>query len=138
MPLLGLLLACGGGTAVPSKVVVRDAFVFEAPVGGTAAGYAVIMNGTDAPEILDSITATVARSVMAHDTRQVGGLVTMVPMERPEIAAHDSLVFRPGAAHLMLEDLNTNLKDGERLVLTFWFYRTGPLPVDAMVRPYGS
>ncbi|HWA40973.1 MAG TPA: copper chaperone PCu(A)C [Gemmatimonadales bacterium] len=137
----GMLLAaagCGGGAQTPARVEVRDPFVFEAASGGTAAGYAVIVNGTSAPDVLDSVTTPVAGSVSTHDTRQEGGLVVMVPMERPEIAAHDSLVFRPGGAHLMLEGLNTDLKDGDRLVLTFWFYRTGPLPVDAMVRPYGS
>lgn len=117
---------------------MREAFAFEAPAGGTAAAYAVILNGTESGDILDSVTTIVARTVTAHDTRESNGLVTMVPMERPEIAAHDSLVFRPGGAHLMLEDLNAHLKDGERLVLTFWFYRIGRIDVDAMVRPYGS
>ena len=123
---------------MPAKVMVRDAFVFEAAAGGTAAGYAAIQNGTDSAEVLDSVTSTAARTVTAHDTRQANGLVTMVPMERPAIAAHDSLVFRPGSAHLMLEDLSGNLVAGDRLVLTFWFHRAGRIPVDAMVRAYGS
>lgn len=117
---------------------MREAFVFEAAAGGTAAGYAVIRNGTDTLDRLDSVTTTAARSVTAHDTRQVNGLVTMVPMERPAIEAHDSLVFQPGGAHLMLEELTGDLKDGDRLALIFWFSRAGRIPVDAMVRAYGS
>lgn len=138
LPLLGLLMACAGGNAVPAKVVVRDAFAFEAPSGGTAAGYAVVVNGTDSTDVLDSVTTPAARSATAHGTRQENGLVVMVPLEAPAIAAHDSLVFRPGGSHLMLEGLTADLKDGERLVLVFWFHRAGRLPVDAMVRPYGS
>ena len=138
IPLLGLLLACSGGTAIPPKVVVRDAFAFEAPSGGTAAGYAVIVNGTDSADVLDSISTPSARSATAHGTKQENGLVSMVPLEAPVIAAHDSLVFQPGGSHLMLEDLLGDLKDGERLVLVFWFHRAGRIAVDAMVRPYGS
>ena len=123
---------------MPTKLVVRDAFAFEAARGGTAAGYAVIWNGTDSTETLDSVTTTVATTTSAHGTRQEGGLVTMVPLERPAIPAHDSLAFRPGGSHLMLEGLTTDLKDGERLVLVFWFQRAGRIPVDAMVRAYGS
>jgi copper(I)-binding protein len=119
-------------------VTVRDAFVFEAAAGGTAAGYALIRNGTDSAEVLDSVTSAAAATVTAHDTRQVNGLVTMVPMDRPAIEAHDSLRFQPGSAHLMLEGLTTDLKDGERLVIVFWFHHAGRIPVDAMVRAYGS
>ena len=129
---------CGGSTQAPGRVVVREAFVFEAPVGGTAAGYAAIVNGTDRADVLDSVTTPAARITTAHGTRQVNGLVSMVPLDHPAIAAHDSLVFQPGGSHLMLEGLTADLKDGERLVLVFWFHRAGRLPVDAMVRPYGS
>ncbi len=118
--------------------MVRDAFVFEAAAGGTAAGYAVIVNGTDSADVLDSVTTPAAHTTTAHGTREMNGLVSMVPLDAPTIAAHDSLVFRPGASHLMLEGLVGDLKDGERLVLTFWFHRAGRIPVDAMVRPYGS
>ena len=137
----GVLLVaagCGGSTQAPGRVVVRDAFAFEAPSGGTAAGYAVIMNDTDSADVLDSVTTPSARTATAHGTKQENGLVSMVPLDAPTIAAHDSLVFRPGGAHLMLEDLFGDLKDGERLVLVFWFHRAGRTAVDAMVRPYGS
>ena len=132
------MVGCGGATRTPARVVVRDAFAVEAPSGGTAAGYAVIVNGTDSADVLDSISTPAARTATAHGTRQENGLVSMVPLEAPVIAAHDSLVFQPGGSHLMLEGLTGDLKDGERLVLVFWFRRAGRIAVDAMVRPYGS
>lgn len=133
-----VVAGCAGRAPAPGRMVVRDAFVFEAASGGTAAGYAVIMNGTDSADVLDSITSEAAPSVTAHDTRQVNGLVTMVPMEQPAIAAHDSLVFQPGSAHLMFEGVTRELKAGDQIMLTLWFHRGGPMSVDAPVRPYGS
>ncbi|HTK56383.1 MAG TPA: copper chaperone PCu(A)C [Gemmatimonadales bacterium] len=135
---LAAVLGCTAPAAAPGRVVVRDAFAFEAPSGGTAAGYAVIVNGTDSADVLDSVSTPSARSATAHGTKQENGLVSMVPLNAPVIAAHDSLLFQPGGSHLMLEDLLGDLKDGERLVLVFWFHRAGRIAVDAMVRPYGS
>jgi hypothetical protein len=96
------------------------------------------MNGTDSTDVLDSITTPAAQVTSAHGTREVNGLVSMFPLDRPMIPARDSLVFQPGGSHLMLEGLAGDLKDGERLELVFWFHRAGRMAVDAMVRPYGS
>ena len=119
-------------------VQVRDARAFEALQGGTGALYATIVNPTDSAEVLDSVTSPASPLISAHESRETNGIVTMVPLEHPRIAARDSLVFTPGAAHLMLEDLPHDLKSGESVVATFWLHRTGPIQVTAVVRPYGS
>jgi copper(I)-binding protein len=120
------------------KVEVRDARAFEALKGGTGALYATILNPTDSADRLDSVTSPASPTISAHDSREVNGLVTMVPMDHPAIAAHDSLVFTPGAAHLMLEELPRDLKAGDSVPATFWLHRAGPRSVAAIVRPYGS
>lgn len=120
------------------SVVIRDARAFEARQGGTGAAYVTIINGTDSAEALDSVTSARSRFVSAHAQHETNGYVTMTPLDHPAIAAHDSLVFTPGSDHLMLEDLDRDLKARDQVPLTFWFHRTGPIAVDAMVRPYGS
>lgn len=135
---LALVVGCAGPAGSADRVEIRDAFVFEAAAGGTAAAYAVIVNGTDSAEVLDSITSTAAQSTTAHATKEVNGLVSMIPLERPTIAAHDSLVFQPGASHLMLEGVGAELTSGAKVPLVFWFHRAGRMAVEASVRPYGS
>lgn len=119
-------------------VVVRDARAFEALKGGTGALYATIGNPTDSAERLDSVTSPASPLVSAHDSREANGIVTMIPMEHPLVPAHDSLVFTPGAAHLMLEELPHDLKAGDSVTATFWLRHAGPIRVTAIVRPYGS
>jgi copper(I)-binding protein len=136
--LLALALGgCSGAPKGPTDVVVRDPFAFEAKVGATGALYAVVVNGTDSAETLDSITSTVG-FVSMHDQVPSNGMVTMVPIDRPVIAAHDSLVFEPGARHLMLEGQLRDLVAGDSVDLAFWFTRRGDVRVIAVVRPYGS
>lgn len=134
------LVACAGKASpvVVKELTVRDAYAFVAKAGGTAAAYAVIRNGTDSAEVLDSITSRAAPSVTAHASSTTNGLVTMTPLERPAIAAGDSLVLQPGESHLMLEGVTRDLVAGDTLTLTFWFQRTGPRAVVATVREYGS
>ena len=117
---------------------MRDARAFEALRGGTGALYATIVNPTDSAEQLDSVTSPASPSISAHDSREMNGMVSMVPMGHPTVPARDSLVFTPGAAHLMLESLPRDLKAGDTLSVTFWLHRTGPKQVTAIVRPYGS
>ena len=124
--------------ATPSTVVVRDARAFEAHQGGTGAAYVTIINGTDSTEALDSVTSARSRFVSAHAQRETNGYVTMTPLGHPTIAARDSLVFTPGSDHLMLEDLDRDLKAGDQVPLTFWFHSAGPIAVTATVAPYGS
>lgn len=130
--------AISGCASRTAAVVVRDARAFEALKGGTGALYATIVNPTDSAERLDSVTSPASPAISAHDSRETNGIVTMVPMEHPSIPPRDSLVFTPGAAHLMLEELPHDLKAGDSVVATFWLHRTGPLRITAGVRPYGS
>jgi copper(I)-binding protein len=131
------MLACSRSSA-PARVAVREARAFEAKQGGPGAAYVTIINGTDSAEVLDSVTSPASHFVSAHAERETNGFVTMTPLDRPAIAAHDSLVFAPGADHLMLEALDRDLTAGDQLPLTFWFHRAGPQQVVAKVTPYGS
>jgi copper(I)-binding protein len=134
--LTGLAVVGCGGEALAPEVVVRDAYAFEAKEGGTAAAYAVIVNGTDSTETLDSIVS-MAGFVSMHTQTESNGMVSMVSIERPTIPAHDSLVFAPGVRHLMLEGYLHDLVPGDSIDLTFWFARRGDVRTIAVVRPYG-
>jgi copper(I)-binding protein len=134
---LAWTLAGCGGAEIPAEMGVRDPYAFEAKLGGTGAIYAVVVNGTDSVETLDSIVSQTG-FISMHTQTEANGLVSMVPVERPEIPAHDSLVFAPGVRHLMLEGQLRDLVPGDSIDLTFWFTRRGYVRTVAVVRPYGS
>jgi copper(I)-binding protein len=139
--LLVLVAAACGGSEIPAaskELTIRDAYAFEAKEGGTAAAYALIVNGSDAADVLDSVTSSVARFTSAHGQSESNGFVTMTPLARPQVGAGDSLVFQPGGSHLMLEGLTRSLVAGDTLTLTYWFQNAGPRPILTTVRAYGS
>jgi copper(I)-binding protein len=135
-----MLAACGGKETpvVVKDLVIRDAFAFEAKEGGTAAAYAVIVNGREAADVLDSVTSSAARFTSAHAQSESNGFVTMTPLERPTVATGDSLLFQPGGNHLMLEGVKRTLVAGDTLTITYWFMNAGPRAVLTTVRAYGS
>jgi copper(I)-binding protein len=135
---LGLVACAGKGTPVVKDLIVRDAFAFEAKEGGTAAAYAVIVNGREAADVLDSVTSSAARFTSAHAQSESNGFVTMTPLERPTVATGDSLLFQPGGNHLMLEGVTRALVAGDTLTITYWFMNAGPRAVLTTVRAYGS
>lgn len=130
--------ACAPPAQSQGRFEVRDPFAFEAALGGTAAAYGTFVNGRDSALVVDSITSSASPAVSAHGTREENGLVSMVPMEHLVIPAHDSVVFRPGASHLMLEGLRRDLKADDRTDLTIWFAGERPVTFGVTVRPYGS
>jgi len=135
-----MLAACGGKETPPAvkDLVIRGAYAFEAKAGGTAAAYAVIVNGRAAADVLDSVTSTAARFTSAHAQSESNGFVTMTPIERPTVALGDSLVFQPGGNHLMLEGVTRALVAGDTLTIMYWFQNAGPRAVLTTVRAYGS
>lgn len=133
-----LLLGCGKGAVAPAHLVVRDARAFEARMGGTAAAYVTIVNGTDSADVVDSVTTPLAPAASMHAQQESNGLVTMTPLDRPVIGAHDSLVLAPGGNHLMLEGVTREFRAGDSIPLTFWFQRAGRIEVSAGVSAYGS
>lgn len=133
-----LLVACTPPAPTSGRFEVRDPYAFEAPLGGTAAAYGVFVNGRDSALVVDSITSSASPAVSAHSTREENGLVSMVPIERLVIPAHDSVTFAPGGSHLMLERLTRDLKADDRTDLTFWIAGQLPVTFGVIVRPYGS
>lgn len=137
--LLGVAIgSCGTVPVTPMGVVVRDARAFEAKSGSTAAAYFTLVNHSDSADVLDSVTTRVARFASLHEQKTENGFVTMTPIDRPTIAAHDSLVLQPGGAHLMLESVDRDLTAGHQLPLTLWLHRAGRIDATATVNPYGS
>ena len=140
LALVLLLGACvGKEAAAPVKeLTVRDAYAFEAKEGGTAAAYAVVRNGQESADVLDSVTSGAARFTSAHGQSESNGFVTMTPLVRPPIASGDSLLFQPGGNHLMLEGVTRTLVPGDTLTITWWFQNAGPRAVLTTVRAFGS
>ncbi len=132
-----LLAAC---SSTGASVSVVDAWARPAEAGSNSAAYFQLFNNSDAADALLSAEATVARAVEIHETMAVeiddemDGMVdsanengmemeamVMVPQERVDLAAGETVIFQPGGLHVMMIDLNQALAVGDMFDLTLNF-----------------
>lgn len=104
-----------------------------APMG---AGYMVITNLSGEDLTLIAGETPKAGVVSIHETVEVDGLMRMQPLESGlAIPAGESVELKPLSYHLMLEQLNEPLAEGERVPLTLTFEALEPVELELLVRP---
>lgn len=136
---LGLMLsACGSS----NDVSVVDAWARPAAAGTNSAAYFQLFNGSDEADALLSAQSSVARVVEIHETMMMDmsehmgegdemgdsegtemGMeaMQMVPQDRVDIGAGETVVFEPGGLHIMMIDLQQDLAVGDEIDLTLNF-----------------
>lgn len=140
-----LLAGCGSDdvgarepTADAGSMRIEQLTVDEPLVPDVAALRLVVVNETGQADTLRSVTSEVASSVSIHESETVDGMATMI--ERPSVAlpVGATVTFAPGGLHVMLEDLQRTLVDGDTFPVTFHFDRAGEVEATATVVPLGS
>ena len=104
-----------------------------------AAGYVVIKNDGAEPDRLVAATAEVAGKAAIHEMATTNGVMTMRELkDGVVIPAHGEIALKPGAYHLMLEDLKQPLKEGESFKGSFTFEKAVTADVIFFVEPIGA
>ena len=123
----------------PSTIHVERPWARATPNGAkVAAGYLTIRNDGDAPDRLVSVTSEAAGRIAPHTMSMADGLMKMRPLADVTIPAHATVTLKPGADHLMLEDLARPLKPGEHFAATLSFDKAGAFPVTFSVEAIGA
>jgi copper(I)-binding protein len=122
--------ACSGGGK-------PDILVSDARVGATtaeAAGlYLDLANTGDASDALVGVSCECAEQASMHTTTTTNGLSIMVQTDELEIPAEETVSLAPGAAHVMLEQLNVDLAAGTTIELALDFSSSKRQAVQARV-----
>jgi len=119
--------------AVPG-IQIMDAWIRWLPANLPAAGYVTLSNIGDRTEVLIAASSADYGEVSLHRSRNRGGSVEMVPVERIPVAAHSSLNFASTGYHMMLMQPAVPLKPGDRVPITLRFADGLSLTVDFEVR----
>ena len=107
-----------------------------AKVGG---GYLTIENRGTTPDRLIGGAADVAAKVQVHEMTMNNGVMTMRPLEAGVVIEPGKTIkLAPGGYHLMLFDLKSPLKQGEKLPVTLEFERAGKVSVVLDVQGIGA
>jgi hypothetical protein len=107
-----------------------------AKIGG---GYLTIENkGTVADRLIGG-SADVAGKVEVHEMAMSNGVMTMRPLDKGlSIDPGKTVKLAPGGYHLMLFDLKSPLKQGDKLPVTLEFEKAGKVKLSLDVQGVGA
>ena len=107
-----------------------------AKIGG---GYLTIENKGSAPDRLIGGSADVASKIQVHEMAMKNGVMTMRPLDNGLIIEPGKTVkLAPGGYHLMLFDLKSPLKQGDKVPVTLEFEKAGKVKLSFDVRGVGA
>lgn len=139
-----VLAGCSGGSA---SITVSEPWArASSAMAAAGAAYMKIENSGSAADALIGASSPAAKTVEVHETVAMegespaasdgtgGGMMGMRPIARLEIPAGGTVELKPGSYHIMLIDLNQELKPGDKIEITLTFEKAGDVKVTAEVR----
>ena len=144
--LLALAVVCAGSSlAIADEIKAGDLVITQAwsratPKGAkTGAGYLTIENKGSTPDRLIGGSADVAGKVEIHEMAMSKGVMKMRPLETGLVIEPGKTVkLAPGGYHVMLMDLKSQLKQGDKLPITLEFEKAGKVTVSFDVGGVGA
>jgi periplasmic copper chaperone A len=121
-------------------LVITQAWSRATPGGAkTAGGYLTIENKGSTPDRLIGGAANVAGKVEVHEMAMDNGVMKMRPLDKGlTIDPGKSVKLAPGGYHLMMTDLKSPLKKGDKLPVTLEFEKAGKVTVSLDVQGVGA
>ncbi len=121
-------------------LVITQAWSRATPGGAKiAGGYLTIENKGSAADRLIGAAVDVAARVEVHEMSMKDGVMTMRPLDKGlAIEPGKTVKFAPGGYHLMLMDLNSPLKQGDKVPVTLEFEKAGKVKLSFDVLGVGA
>jgi copper(I)-binding protein len=121
-------------------LVITQAWSRATPSGAkVGGGYLTIENKGSAPDRLIGGSAEVAGKVQVHQMAMDNGVMTMRPLDNGlTIEPGKTVKLAPGGYHLMLLDLKSPLKQGDKVPVTLEFEKAGKVNLSLDVQGVGA
>jgi len=104
------------------QIVIRDDWIWAAPPSQKmTAAYMVIENHGSTEIALISASSDASRVVELHKMELEDGFMRMHKIDSIKIPAGGIAELKPGGYHLMVIDLNKELKEGDKVTMTLQF-----------------
>ncbi len=105
---------------------VQDAWARPANAGSNGAAYFTIQNPGKTEDALLSASASIAQAAELHlSSMNSEGTMTMQPQASVAVPAGEDVAFKPGGLHVMLVNLQRDLKIGDAFQLELEFQNAG-------------
>ena len=121
-------------------LVITQAWSRATPGGAKiAGGYLTIENKGSAPDRLIGGSADVADKVQVHEMSMNNGVMTMRQLDKGlAIEPGKTVKLAPGGYHLMMLDLKSPLKQGDKVPVTLEFEKAGKVKLSLDVQGIGA
>ena len=121
-------------------LVITQAWSRATPGGAKmGGGYLTIENKGSTPDRLIGGSADVASKVQVHEMAMKNGVMTMRPLDNGlTIEPGKTVKLAPGGYHLMLFDLKSPLKQGDKVPVTLEFEKAGKVTISLDVQGLGA
>jgi periplasmic copper chaperone A len=107
--------------ASSGSMMVSDCWIRSMPGDTPSGGYFKLMNMSDKPVDLVSISTDAFGMAMLHQTQSSGSTSKMVMVDKATVPANGTLAFAPGGYHVMFEHAKKPLTVGSTVPVTFKF-----------------
>src|SRR6201982_1341674 len=136
-------LTCASASAEEVKagdLVITQGWSRATPGGAkVGGGYLTIENKGSTADRLIGGSAEIAGKVQLHEMAMNNGVMTMRPLDKGlSIEPGKTVKLAPGGLHLMLLDLKSPLKQGDKVPLTLEFERAGKVSLSLDVQGIGA
>ena len=121
-------------------LVISQAWTRATPGGAkTGGGFVTIENKGSAPDKLIGASADGAGKIEVHEMVMNEGVMKMRPVEGGlAIDPGKTIKLAPGGLHLMMMDLKSPLKQGDKMPVTLEFEKAGKVAVTLDVQGVGA
>jgi copper(I)-binding protein len=121
-------------------LVISQAWSRQTPSGAKVAGaYLTIENKGKTADTLVSGSGDVAGRIEIHEMAMDGGVMKMRPLDKGLVIDPGKTVkLAPGGNHLMLLDLKSQLKQGDKVPVSLQFEKAGKVNVSLDVQGVGA
>ena len=116
-----------------NKVEIKDAWLRTGAEGLNSALYFKIENNTTKSDTLYKVSSDIAKHIMMHETYTKNGMMGMREIKNIVVKPDSSVEFKPGSYHVMLMELNKDLKEGNEINFTLHFKSAGKINIKAKV-----
>jgi periplasmic copper chaperone A len=145
---LAFTVALAAMLAVPARaedvkagdLLITQAWSRQTPSGAKIAGaYLTIENKGSTADRFVSASADIAGRLEIHEMAMDGGVMKMRPLDNGLVVEPGKTVkLAPGGYHMMLMDLKTPLKQGDKVPVTLQFEKAGKVTVSLDVQAIGA
>ena len=129
---LVVLSACASAA---DRLSVDDIWARPSDAGMNSAVYFILDNPTELDDRLVLASGDIADRVELHRSKQTEeGAMIMEPQESVPVPGGKTVQFKPGGLHVMLLNLEQDLKVGDTFPLVLQFENAGDVQIEVTVR----